>query len=148
MHCLQDYKEKHCSMFISKWMQFLITQAWEKDSALALWNTLAEFWLTHESFFFSFCLFLNLHHESSCLLPSHNIPFTLPSCDNSSQLCSPWTAWTSGPSPGHVPPHSSHPGHPRAAGSLLHACLEPGDHWHLCPDWNGPWYSTFSKCSF
>lgn len=28
--------------------------------------------------FFSFCLFLNLHHESSCLLPSHNTAFTLP----------------------------------------------------------------------
>lgn len=99
-------------------------------------------------FFFFFILFSNLHHQSSCLLPSHNIAFTLPSHDTSSQLCSSWTAWTSGPSSGHVPPHSSHPGNPRAAGSLLHACLEPGDHWHLCPDGNGPWYSTFTKCYF
>lgn len=35
---------------------------------------------------------------------------------------------------GDVPAHTAQPGHPWANGPLLHACLEPRDHRHLCAD--------------
>lgn len=59
------------------------------------------------------------------------------------KLCEP-RAFASGSSLRHVPAHLASPGHCRAAGALLHARLELGDHWHLCADRDGSWYGAFS----
>lgn len=68
----------------------------------------------------------------------------MPILDISSKFCAPRAAWASGSSLGHVPAHLASPGNCGAAGALLHARLELGDHWHLCPDRDGSWYGVFS----
>lgn len=55
------------------------------------------------------------------------------------QLCTPGPSWAPWPALRHVLAHSAEPGYFRAAGTILHACLEPGDHWNICSDWNGTW---------
>ena len=60
------------------------------------------------------------------------------------KLCASRAAWASGSSLGHVPAHLAAPGNRGTAGALLHAFLELGDRWHLCPNRDGSWYGAFS----
>lgn len=93
--------------------------------------------------FFSPSLDLSVHIADS-LTPDGSSQ--MPTLDIPLKFCAP-RAFASGSSLGHVPAHLASPGDCGAAGALLHARLEPGDHWHLCPDRDGSWYGAFSLLS-
>lgn len=95
---------------------------------------------TYRRFFFSF-LWLCSHCRFS-----HTwwLFSQMPVLGVASKFCAPRAAWASGSPLGHVLAHFTPPGDRGAAGALLHSRLELGDHWHLCPDRDGPWYGAFS----
>lgn len=134
---------KHLSPTLGEWQLPRVNKVMQKEAVLP--SAVKPTQLTH--IYGRFFFFLSL----SCFICSHCwfahtwwLLSPMPTLGIPLKRYEPSRAFASGSSLRHVPTHLTSPGHCGAAGALLHARLELGDHWHLRTDRDGSWYDAFS----